>query len=59
MPSYKPRITIYTTEEITKKLAFISKTENRSASNYTENLIIKAIKDYEKEHGEIPLQEDK
>ena len=59
MPSYKPRITIYSTEEITKKLAYISKVENRSASKHAEYLIIKAIENYEAEHGEIPLDTDK
>lgn len=57
MPSYKPRITIYTTEETSKKLAYISQNENRSASNYAEFLIIKAIKEYEQEHGTITLEE--
>ena len=37
MPSYKPRITIYTTEEITKKLAYISKVENREIPTWKSN----------------------
>ena len=50
MPSYKPRITVYTDEETNEKLAYIARIENRSSSNYTEYLIKRAIKDYEKEY---------
>ena len=39
MPSYKPRITVYTDEKTNQKLAYIAKLENRSSSNYTEYLI--------------------
>lgn len=56
MPSYKPRITVYTDEETSKKIAYIAKRENRSASNFTEYLIKKAINDYEKENGEIIIE---
>lgn len=59
MPSYKPRITVYTDEETNEKLAYIAKMENRSSSNYTEYLIKKEIKAYEKEHGEIILRSSK
>ncbi len=59
MPSYKPRITVYTDEETNEKLAYIARIENRSSSNYTEYLIKRAIKDYEKEHGEITLKSSK
>ena len=57
MPSYKPRITVYTDEKTNQKLAYIAKTQNRSASNYTEWLIKQAISDYENEHGEIKTEE--
>ncbi len=53
MPSYRPRITIYTDSIMNKKLAYIAKAENRSSSNYTEYLIIA----YEAEHGEIEIKE--
>lgn len=56
MPSYKPRITVYTDEETNEKLAYIAKLENRSSSNYTEYLIKKEIRAFEMEHGEIPLK---
>lgn len=57
MPSYKPRITVYTDEETNQKLAYIAKLENRSSSNYTEYLIKQKIAQFEKEHGEIKLPE--
>lgn len=57
MPSYKPRITVYTDEITNEKLAYIAKTENRSSSNYTEYLIKREIKAYEAEHGEIQIAE--
>lgn len=53
MPSYKPRITIYTDEETNRKIAHIAKEQNRSTSNYAEFLIKRDIQIYEKEHGEI------
>ena len=55
MPSYKPRITVYTDEKTNQKLAYIAKLENRSSSNYTEYLIKQKIAEYEAEHGEIIL----
>lgn len=57
MPSYKPRVTVYTDEETNLKLAYIAKLENRSSSNYTEFLIKKAIKEYEEENGKLQIIE--
>ncbi len=57
MPSNKPRITIYTDDITSQKLAYIAKLENRSNSNYTEYLIKKEIQRFEKEYGEIPISE--
>ena len=57
MPSYKPRITVYTDENTSKKISYIAKKENRSASNLTEYLIKKAIMEYEKENGEIKIED--
>ena len=53
MPSYKPRITVYTDEITIEKLAFIAKNENRSSSNYVEYLIKQAIMSYEVDNGQI------
>ncbi len=57
MPSQKPRITVYTDEETNLKLAYIAKSENRSSSNYTEYLIKKDIKEFEKKYGTIQIEE--
>ena len=57
MPSYKPRITVYTDEETNQKLAYIAKLENRSSSNYTEYLIKKKITQFENKYGKIELPE--
>lgn len=57
MPSQKPRITVYTDEETNLKLAYIAKLENRSSSNYTEYLIKKDIKEFEKKYGKIQIEE--
>ena len=57
MPSYKPRITVYTDEETNQKLAYIAKLENRSSSNYTEYLIKQKITQFENEYGKIELPE--
>lgn len=59
MPSYKPRITVYTDEDTSMKIAYIAKGENRSASNLTEYLIKRAINEYEKENGEIIIEKVK
>lgn len=58
MPSYKPRITVYTDEITNQKLAFIAKSENRSTSNYTEYLIKKDITAYEDKYGEIQIKKE-
>ncbi len=55
MPSTKPRIVTYTTPEDLEKFKVIAKEHNRSMSNFLTDLISKAIKEYEKENGPIPL----
>lgn len=57
MPSNKPRIATYTTEESVRKLKIISAYCNKSMSEYMGYLIDKAIEEYEKEHGEIKLSD--
>lgn len=59
MPSNKPKIVIYTTDETKAKLEFIAKENNRSASSETELLIKRHIKRYEEDFGEIKIKEDK
>lgn len=53
MPSGKPKIVIYTTEEIIKKLDIIASKENRSRGNMGETIISEYIEQYEKENGRI------
>lgn len=57
MPSNKPKIVIYTTDETKKKLEIIAKENNRSASAETELLIKKYIRRYEEDNGEIKVDE--
>ena len=57
MPSNKPVIMIRTTSEIIEKFKIISQEENRSMSKQAEKLIIELIRKYEKENGEIILDE--
>lgn len=55
MPSNKPRIATYTTDNNLKKFKIIAAYQNKSMSEYLSLLIDKSIKDFESEHGEIIL----
>lgn len=55
MPSKKPQLKSYTTQEIVKKFNYIAEKENRTISKHLEYIIKKEIKKYELEHGEIQL----
>lgn len=57
MPSNKPKIVVYTSEEIKKKLEIIAEDNSRSASAETEMLIKRHIKRYEEDNGEIIIKE--
>lgn len=57
MPSNKPKIVIYTTDETKKKLEYIAQENNRSASSESELLIKRHIKRYEEDNGEIKIDE--
>lgn len=57
MPSNKPRVTVYTNETLYKKIEFIASADNRSISNYVENLMRKDITKYEIEYGEIKTED--
>ena len=47
-------------DELTlKKFQYVAKYEDRSASRQIMYLIHKCIRDFEKEHGEIKLEENK
>lgn len=58
MPSNRPTIMIRTNDTIIKKFKVICTDQNRSMSNLAETLIIKCIKTYEAEHGEIKIEEE-
>lgn len=55
MPSRLPQFPFRTSKTNIKKLAYIAKTECRSTTKEIEYLIIKRIKEYEAENGEIIL----
>ncbi len=57
MPSVKPRIATYTTEEKLRKFKIVSAYNNVSMSEYLAQLLEKAIIDFEAEHGEIKIDE--
>lgn len=53
MPSDKPKIVIYTEQEIIEKLDIIAKKQNRSRGNMGETIIKEYIENYENEHGHV------
>lgn len=58
MPSTKPRIATYTTENNIRKLKVLSAQNNKSMSEYLNFLIEKAIQDHENKHGEITVNQE-
>lgn len=57
MATDKKRIATYVAEETIKKFKVVSATKGKSMSEYTAILVENTIKDYEKEHGEIKIEE--
>lgn len=53
MSTDKPRLVIYTDEEIIKKLDIIARTQNRSRGNMGETIIRDYIRQYEEENGRV------
>lgn len=47
MSTEKPAILFHLSEENKRKVKILADLENRSVSNYLEQLIIKAVKEYE------------
>lgn len=47
------------TEEMLKKITFIAKKNHRSFNGQLEHLAGKCIEDYEREFGEIALEDEK
>jgi len=58
MPSDLPRFTLRIDNELIKKIRYIAESNGRSANKEIEQLIKKAVADYEKEHGVINLEEN-
>lgn len=58
MPSNLPRYTLRIEDTMMKKIKFISDYNGRSANREIEQLIKKHIANFEKEHGEIKINED-
>lgn len=55
MPTKKPILQVVLSEKYNKKLKIIANSEERSASSQGARIIEKFIDDYEKEHGEIDI----
>lgn len=58
MPSQKPRIATYTSEEKQRKFKIVAAYQGKSMSEYLEILIDKAITEHEKEYGTIPIKKE-
>ena len=58
MATEKPQIKAYTNDTTIKKLTVIAKRESRSVSKQIEYIANKYIEAYEKEHGEIKIEEE-
>ncbi len=58
MPTNKPQLKTYTDEETVLKFSIIARNESRSVSKQLEFIIKNTIADYEREHGEINLNDN-
>ncbi|MDO4278117.1 MAG: Arc family DNA-binding protein [Lachnoclostridium edouardi] len=58
MPSKKPQFVIRTEKEILDKIAYIAHENERNSTQEIVYLIKQRIKSYEKEHGEIIIEEE-
>ena len=55
MMDSKSRFTLRVNPELLEKLGYIAEYEGRTKNRELEQLIKKRIRDFEAEHGEIPL----
>lgn len=55
MPSNKPQLKTYVTEETANKFKVIAEKERRSTSNLLQVLIENKIKDYESKNGNVVI----
>lgn len=58
MATDKKPISAYVDEQTKKKATIIAKKEGRTLSNYFGFVISKIVQDYERENGEIILNDD-
>lgn len=56
MPSNKPRLMTYTTQDVIDKFEIIASEENRSMSKELEYIVKEYIKLYESKHGNINVK---
>lgn len=57
MPSKKPTLRTYTTQEIVEKFNLIAELENRTMSKHLEYLVKKHIEEYENQNGKIEIKQ--
>ena len=53
MPSNRPKLMTYTTDEVIEKFKIVSEAENRSMSKQLEYIVKEYISKYEQTHGTI------
>lgn len=53
MPSNRPKLMTYTTNEVIEKFKIVSEAENRSMSKQLEYIVKEYISKYEQKHGTI------
>ena len=58
MPSNKPRVATYTSDENVKKFRIIAAYKGKSMSDYLSDLITESIDKFEAENGEIKIESD-
>lgn len=58
MPSNKPRIATYTTDENIKKFRIIAAYKGKSMSDHLSDLITESIEKFEAENGEIKIESE-
>lgn len=58
MAIHKPMRSCRLSDDLYLKVKYIADTENRSFNNWLENVLMKIVAIYEKEHGEIAVKVD-
>lgn len=58
MPTNKVQTGVRFDQELLYKITYIAKQNRRSFNNQMEFLALEYVRQYEKEHGEIPINEE-